>query len=185
MAQDKHDDAAAGEVVPSRTLEIEAALEQVGRLTRSRTGLDLPPWTGHDPASLPTSTSTARMPGQTMLSRPVAAVPEKPRAVAEKPAPAPRPVREPTEAPTRRADAASRLLLTAAERVGGPEAAEETPASPPVPGDNEGLRTLIRSVVREELRAELRGDLGLGLTRTVRKVVRQEVNQAMAAKEVG
>ena len=206
MAERDQNGAPGADAAPSREAEMEAALDRVRQLTARHTGLDLPPWTGHDAGALPMTTSPATMPGRTMRSMRASATPSAggvdakpvlpppppapPRPSGEgnrepRPAPAPAPAPRGDPAPSA-SEARGTLMLTPDHRV--PEAAAPKPggtAAGAAEGlDDAALRTLVQSIVREELRAELRGDLGLGLTRTVRKVARQEVNHLLAAREI-
>lgn len=70
----------------SRDDDIEAVLGQVWRLTASRTGLDLPPWTGHDPSTVPAAAITpAATPAHSARSQKVAVAALPPEAPPEPP----------------------------------------------------------------------------------------------------
>lgn len=181
-------------VPSSREGEIEAALASIRRLAAERSGLAMPPWTGHERPPQPPAPRPER------AAAPVTAPP--PPTVVPKPMPAERPVMgepampsppaalPPAERPEgipRNPTRPGALVLTPDCRVSDRGAVLETlPLRSPVsiPGgawDEAALRALVTEIVREELR----GSLGRSLTGTVRKLVRQEVRRILAERDLG
>lgn len=163
--------------------EIEAALASIRRLSAERSGLAMPPWTGHErpPAPRPAPERAAAPPpplAPVPPPREARSGPAAVRAAATGPKPAPAASKGPAP-----------LMLTPDRRVPDPrQPLGALPlvapvAVPDAARDDGALRERVAAILVEALRGEPSGPRSEAVADALRALVREEVRRALAERD--